>query len=378
MLTTGCNSAADATREPFSSIALPPRTFQRNVPLRSIMPDIEQDKSLDGCRVRPSISTTKGTSVTRNNPPAVLIVVPCFNEQQVLERTVSTLEDEAKSLREDNLASDCSILLVDDGSTDETWNLITRLAEANPAISGLRLARNRGHQNALLCGLMEARDLGCDCAISIDADGQDDAGVMHDMLRDYLEGFEVVCGVRDDRSNDTWMKRLSAKAYYRTMHALGAETIVDHADYRLLSSRVLDALGDMTETNIYLRGMVLLTGFPTSVVTYSRNARVSGESHYSLSKMLDLASTGITSMTLKPIRLVLGGGVALATIGIAVAAIRPASRASAAYPLLLSGIQLVATGIVGEYVGKSYLEAKRRPRWNVMDRTPDLKRSETI
>lgn len=304
--------------------------------------------------------------------PRVFIVVPCYNEEQVLPETLPLLLEELSSLCAEELASpESKILMVNDGSTDGTWELIKAFAAQRPEVEGVSLSHNRGHQNALLCGLMEARSLGCDCAISIDADGQDDVYVMDDMVKAFLGGADVVFGVRNDRSSDTPFKRVTARTFYKLMEWLDVETVFDHADYRLLSSRALDALSELPEGDLYLRGMVPALGFPSTTVEYSRKRRLEGKSHYSLSRMVNLALDGITSFSLKPIHMVTSTGAITAIAGAATLVTKACRRKRTTEALLvtLSGIQLVATGIVGEYAGRANREAKRRPRWTVAART---------
>ncbi len=313
--------------------------------------------------------------------PSLCIVIPCYNEQEVLPITAPQFKRELELLQERGyIADDSCILFVNDGSSDTTWEIIESLAKSDPVFRGICLSRNRGHQNALLAGLMECRSF-CDVSISIDCDGQDDIGAMEDMLRAYLDGCDVVYGVRSSRATDTFFKRTSAQMFYKLMNGMGVETVYNHADYRLLSRRVLDELSRFEEVNLFLRGMVPLVGFKSTSVYYERHERLAGESHYPLSKMLALALNGITSLSVKPIRLITGLGFIVSLIsfiGVIWAVIVSLLGHSVAgwasmvsIVCFIGGIQLLGIGIVGEYVGRIYLEAKRRPRFIVSERTFD-------
>lgn len=313
--------------------------------------------------------------------PSLCIVIPCYNEQEVLPITAPQFKRELELLQERGyIADDSCILFVNDGSSDTTWEIIELLAKSDPVFRGICLSRNRGHQNALLAGLMECRSF-CDVSISIDCDGQDDIGAMEDMLRAYLDGCDVVYGVRSSRATDTFFKRTSAQMFYKLMNGMGVETVYNHADYRLLSRRVLDELSRFEEVNLFLRGMVPLVGFKSTSVYYERHERLAGESHYPLSKMLALALNGITSLSVKPIRLITGLGFIVSLIsfiGVIWAVIVSLLGHSVAgwasmvsIVCFIGGIQLLGIGIVGEYVGRIYLEAKRRPRFIVSERTFD-------
>ena len=313
--------------------------------------------------------------------PSLCIVIPCYNEQEVLPITAPQFKRELELLQERGyIADDSCILFVNDGSSDTTWEIIESLAKSDTVFRGICLSRNRGHQNALLAGLMECRGF-CDVSISIDCDGQDDIGAMEDMLRAYLDGCDVVYGVRSSRATDTFFKRTSAQMFYKLMNGMGVETVYNHADYRLLSRRVLDELSHFEEVNLFLRGMVPLVGFKSTSVYYERHERLAGESHYPLSKMLALALNGITSLSVKPIRLITGLGFIVSLIsfiGVIWAVIVSLLGHSVAgwasmvsIVCFIGGIQLLGIGIVGEYVGRIYLEAKRRPRFIVSERTFD-------
>ena len=270
------------------------------------------------------------------------------------------------------------IFFINDGSADNTWEQICALAKEDPHFIGASLSRNRGHQNAVLAGLMEARER-CDVTISIDCDGQDDIHAMDEMVQKYTEGCEVVYGVRASRETDTFFKRFTAEGFYHFLSAMGVDTVFNHADYRLISSRVLDEFAQFGEVNLFLRGMIPLVGFRSAEVYYARNKRLAGESHYPLSKMLALALDGITSLSIRPIRLVLFLGILLAgfsLVGIAWAIFQavsghvvPGWASMTCIICFFGGIQLLSLGIIGEYVGKIYLEVKRRPRYIISERT---------
>ncbi len=311
--------------------------------------------------------------------PIAWIVIPCYNEQEVLPITAPLFLGKIRELADTGKISENSkVLFVNDGSTDGTWETICSFASTDCHALGLCLSRNRGHQNALLAGLMEAREK-CDFTISIDCDGQDDINAMNEMVDAYLGGCDVVYGVRSDRTSDTRFKRRTAQQYYRLLRWLGGEIVYNHADYRLLSARVLQELGDYQEVNLFLRGMVPLVGFKSTQVSYVRSERIAGKSHYGLKSMLHLAFNGISSLSAKPLDWILGtGGVFLALSVIAAIWLLIRWIAGFANPtwalilwavFLLGGLQLAGTGIVGEYVGRTYLESKRRPRYIVADRT---------
>lgn len=311
--------------------------------------------------------------------PVLWVVVPCYNEEAVILETAPLFKSQIDHLISEGLVSNQSrILYVDDGSTDRTWKLIRDLNASDPAFQGISLSRNRGHQNALLAGLMVAKDR-CDASISIDCDGQDDVTAMEGMVRAYLDGSDVVYGVRSDRSSDTGFKRKSAEAFYSLMGKLGAETVPNHADYRLMSARALSALGEYGEVNLYLRGMVPLIGFRSATVEYARHERLAGESHYPLGKMLHLGMDGITSLSVKPLRFVSGLGIVVGLIGLLglvwalvsflLGQVVSGWTSTICVIALLGGVQLIGLGIVGEYIGKIYLETKGRPRYIVSEDT---------
>lgn len=313
--------------------------------------------------------------------PVVFIIVPCYNEQEVLPITCDIFLNKILSLIEQEKISDTSrILFVNDGSKDGTWSVICELAKKDEHYIGISQSRNRGHQNAVLAGLMEAKAL-CDITISIDCDGQDDINAMDEMIDEYLKGYEIVYGVRSKRDTDTFFKRFTAESFYKLLNKLGAEVVFNHADYRLISSKVLYELEKFNEVNIFLRGMIPLVGFNSTNVYYNRAERIAGESHYPLRKMLGLAFDGITSLSIKPIHMITGLGSVIATLSfigviwsvlmelIGKTVLGWASMTSII--CFIGGIQLVCLGIIGEYIGKIYLETKRRPRYIISDRTYD-------
>ena len=311
--------------------------------------------------------------------PILYIVIPCYNEEAVLPVTAPMFLKKLEALVDSGRVSASSrILFVNDGSKDATWALICALAEKDPRVLGVCLSRNRGHQNAVLAGLMEAMDR-CDITISIDCDGQDDLDAMDAMVDAYLDGCEVVYGVRSRRDTDTWFKRTTAQGFYRLMNGLGAEVVYNHADYRLVSSLVLHHFADFGEVNIFLRGMFPLVGFKSTCVYYERRERLAGESHYPLGKMLALAFNGITSLSVKPINLITGVGVGFSLLGL-IASLWAVVKVILGQTVhgwaslfcivcLLGGIQLVSLGVIGQYVGKTYMETKHRPRYIISERT---------
>ena len=318
---------------------------------------------------------------TRENP-ILYIVIPCYNEQEVLPITSKLFLKKITDLvAAGKISDDSRVLFVNDGSKDKTWSIICDLAKSDKHYIGISQSRNRGHQNAVLAGLMEAKDK-CDITISIDCDGQDDINAMDEMVKKYLDGAEVVYGVRSRRDTDTFFKRFTAEGFYHVMNALGADIVFNHADYRLISTRVLESFADYKEVNIFLRGMVPLVGFPHDVVTYERHERLAGESHYPLSKMLALAFDGITSLSIKPIRFITGFGVFVALvsfIGVLWAVIEAALgltvsgwASMTSIICFVSGVQLICLGVIGEYIGKIYLESKHRPRYIISDATPSF------
>ena len=314
-----------------------------------------------------------------DNRPVLWIIIPCYNEQEVLPVTAPMFLQKLEGLVQSGRVDQKSrILFVNDGSKDRTWEIISELAVKDSRILGISQSRNRGHQNALVAGMMEAKDR-CDITITIGCDGQDDPGAMDEMVDRYLDGCEIVYGVRSDRDTDTWFKRTTAQGYYRVLGSLGAEVVYNHADYRLVSSRVLREFSNFREVNLYLRGMFPLVGFKSTSVYYSRKERMAGDSHYPLAKMIALAFDGITSLSIKPIHLITGIGILVALISFAgviwslIAHILgqtvPGWASMTCIICFLGGIQLLSLGVIGEYVGKTYMEAKQRPRYIISERT---------
>lgn len=313
--------------------------------------------------------------------PVLYIVIPCYNEQEVLPITAPMFLKKINDLSAaGKISPDSRVLFVNDGSKDETWKIIRELAARDPHYLGICQSRNRGHQNAVLAGLMEAKDR-CDITISIDCDGQDDINAMDAMVDAYRDGCEVVYGVRSKRDTDTFFKRFTAESFYKLLNAMGAEVVFNHADYRLMSARVLKEFSNFKEVNLFLRGMVPLVGFKSTAVTYERHERIAGESHYPLSKMLGLAFDGITSLSVKPIRFITGFGVLVALvsfIGVIWALVEAALGATVSgwasttcIICFVSGVQLICLGVIGEYIGKIYMETKARPRYIISERTWD-------
>lgn len=313
--------------------------------------------------------------------PKLYVIIPCYNEEQVLPITAPLFLSNLNSMiASGKIASDSRILFVDDGSKDNTWDIIKALSEQDIHFEGIRQSRNRGHQNAVLAGLMDAMGH-CDITISIDCDGQDDITAMERMVDEYLNGSEIVYGVRSSRDTDTFFKRTTARGFYKLLNAMGVETIYDHADYRLVSSRALREFADFKEVNLFLRGMFPLVGFKSTCVEYERSRRLAGESKYPFRKMLALAFEGITSLSVQPLRLIMGlGGViaALSFIGVIwsiVVALMgssvPGWASMTCIICFIGGVQLTCIGILGEYIGKIYLEVKQRPRYIISERTSD-------
>ena len=314
------------------------------------------------------------------NMPRLCIVVPCYNEEEVLPITCNLFSSKLKQLIDAGKVSKrSSVLFVDDGSKDGTWSVISNLSESNEVFEGLKLSRNRGHQNALLAGLMTAKDA-YDITISIDADGQDDVNAMDEMIDAYVnDGCEVVYGVRSKRETDTAFKRITAEGFYKILEKLGVEVIFNHADYRLMSARALKELEKFGEVNLFLRGLVPLVGFKSSIVYYEREERIAGKSHYPLNKMVGLALSGVTSLSIKPIRIITAFGffvsfLSLLAVMWAIVMNCTGSIVSGWSSLisvvcLLGGIQLIAVGVIGEYIGRIYLETKHRPRFIIEENT---------
>ena len=313
--------------------------------------------------------------------PRLYIVIPCYNEEAVLPITAPLFLEELNLLiKEKGVASDSRILFVNDGSKDKTWELIQQYAKEDEHFIGISQSRNRGHQSTVLAGLMEAKD-NCDITISIDCDGQDDIHAMEAMIDAYKDGCEIVYGVRSSRETDTWFKRTTAQGFYRVMEKMGVETVYNHADYRIVSSRVLQQFANYEEVNIFLRGMFPLVGFKSTSVYYERHERMAGESHYPLKKMIGLAVEGITSLSVEPIHLIAKMGVFLSLLGV-IGIIWVLIRAFSGHTVIgwasmmciiffLGGIILLSLGVIGEYVGKTYLETKHRPRYIISERTEE-------
>lgn len=305
----------------------------------------------------------------------LIIVVPCYNEEEILPYSIEKLTGVIKNLIEKSkIASNSGILFVNDGSRDGTWEIIQNEYAKNPYVYGLGLAGNVGHQNALFAGLQTAAEI-CDFSISIDADLQDDIEVIEQMVDEYLSGADIVYGVRSERKTDTFFKRFTAQSFYRIMEMMGVKTVYNHADFRLMSARAMKQLGQYKERNLFLRGMVPLIGYKTATVTYARKERLAGESKYPLKKMLSFAWDGITSFSIKPISMIMTfGGVIVACSVIAfiytlvsyfMGHVSPGWSSLMISIWFLGGVQLLFIGVVGQYVGKTYIESKERPRYNV-------------
>ena len=318
--------------------------------------------------------------------PVLYIVIPCYNEEQVLPITCSMFLEKIKSLvQKEKISDDSRVLFVNDGSKDKTWEIIKQLAKEDYHYKGISQSRNRGHQNAVLAGLMEVKDV-CDITISIDCDGQDDINAMDAMVDAYLDGCEIVYGVRSRRDTDTFFKRFTAEGFYKVMNWMGAEVVFNHADYRLVSSRVLQEFANYKEVNIFLRGMFPLVGFKSTSVYYERHERIAGESHYPLSKMLALAFDGITSLSVKPLHLITGLGCGIAVLSfigviwsvtVALTGHSVAGWASmTSIVCFIGGVQLICLGVLGEYIGKIYMEVKHRPRSIISERTEEKETKE--
>ena len=315
--------------------------------------------------------------------PTLYIIIPCYNEEKVLPITCEMFLDKITELIQNDKIDDSSkIMFVNDGSKDKTWEIISDLAKKNKHYIGISQSRNRGHQNAVLAGLMEAKDE-CDITISIDCDGQDDINAMNLMVDEYLNGSEIVYGVRSKRDTDTFFKRFTAEGFYWLMNKMGAEVVFNHADYRLVSSRVLNEFSNYKEVNIFLRGMFPLVGFKSTSVYYERHERIAGESHYPLKKMLALAFDGITSLSIKPIRMITSFGFIVALVSFIFIIVSIIQKfvgttvtgwtSTIAVICFVSGVQLICMGVLGEYIGKIYMEVKHRPRYIISERTEDLK-----
>ena len=309
----------------------------------------------------------------RKRKQILYLVIPCYNEQEVLHETARRLREKMESLMEREMISrESRIMFVNDGSRDRTWEIIRELHESDPIYQGVKLSRNRGHQNALLGGLMTAKEY-ADMVISMDADLQDDIDVVDQFVEKYYEGCEIVYGVRSVRKTDTFFKRFTAEGFYKLINFMGGEVVFNHADYRLMSRRALDELAKYKEVNLFLRGIVPMIGFQTGIVTYERHERFAGESKYPLKKMLALAVDGITSLSIKPIRAIvlLGMLIFLCSIAMLIYSLVQhfLGNTSIGWTSLIvsiwaiGGLQLLAIGVIGEYIGKIYLETKERPKY---------------
>ena len=319
----------------------------------------------------------------KRKSPVLYLVLPCYNEEAVLPVSIPMfLEKLEEMLFHGKIDQESRVLLVDDGSRDRTWELICQMAEKDCRCIGIRQSRNRGHQNAILAGMMEARKL-ADAVITADCDGQDDINAMNEMVDEYLEGSEIVYGVRSKRDTDTFFKRATAEGFYKVLNIMGAEVVFNHADYRLVSSRVLNEFANFKEVNLFLRGMFPLVGFKSTSVYYERNERIAGESHYPLKKMLALAFDGITSLSIKPIRMITSFGFIVALVSFIFIIVSIIQKfvgttvtgwtSTIAVICFVSGVQLICMGVLGEYIGKIYMEVKHRPRYIISERTEDLK-----
>lgn len=311
--------------------------------------------------------------------PILYIVIPCFNEETVLPVTNTLFLDKLKEfIAAGEISAESRILFVDDGSRDNTWSVISELHQKNAYFEGLKLSRNCGHQNALLAGLMTAKNH-ADITISIDCDGQDDVDAMNRMLQEYKGGADIVYGVRAARDTDTKFKRNTAKGFYRILNFLGAEVVFNHADYRLMSRRALEGLSEFREVNLFLRGLIPLVGFKSSSVYYDRKERMAGESHYPLSKMLSLAFNGITSLSVRPLKMITGLGFFMSLVSLLAVIVTVIIKlfgytvqgwtSLLCVIFLLGGIQIFCLGVIGEYIGKMYAETKARPKYIIEDNT---------
>lgn len=309
------------------------------------------------------------------------VVVPCYNEEEVLKETTKRLKEKLKNLIKEKMISNKSkVMYVNDGSKDKTWKIIKEINNKDKMFTGISLSRNKGHQNALLAGLMTAKNY-ADVVISMDADLQDDINTIDEMIAKYNNGCDIVYGVRSSRKKDSWFKKTTAQGFYKFMRFMGVEVVYNHADYRLTSKRVLDAFEDYKEVNLFLRGMFPLVGFKSNVVYYERKERFAGESKYPLKKMLNFAWDGITSFSVRPIRLILNLGIIMFIVSLLVLiyslVVKLLGRTVDGWTFivcsiwLVSGVQMLSLGIIGEYIGKVYSETKRRPRYIVMENLND-------
>jgi len=300
-------------------------------------------------------------------------VIPCYNEEAVLEETAKRLSNKIKALiTSGKIAKNSKIVFVNDGSRDKTWEIIKALHEDDNLFRGINLSRNRGHQNALLAGLMTVKSE-CDMSISMDADLQDDINAIDEMVDKYLSGVDVVYGVRSKRETDTFFKKTTAQGFYKLMEFMGANTVYNHADFRLMSKRAMDSLSEFNEVNLFLRGLVPMVGYKSDIVYYERADRFAGESKYPISKMLHFAAEGVTSMSVKPIRMITSLGFLIFLVSIAVlvySLVRhftghtiPGWTTTVLSVWAIGGLIMISLGVIGEYIGKIYLETKNRPRF---------------
>lgn len=317
-----------------------------------------------------------------NESPILYMVIPCYNEEDALPITFSMFQEQmSKMIAAKQVSADSKIMFVNDGSKDSTWKIINELSQENDIFCGLSLSRNRGQQNAMFAGLMEARKY-CDIAITIDCDGQDDIAAMADMVNEYNDGCDVVYGVRSDRESDTFVKRFTAQSFYKVLNKMGVETVYNHSEYRLMSKRVLDALSDFKEVNLFIRGMVPLIGFKSTSVYFKRNERIAGNTHYSIKSLTMLAINAITSLSIKPIRIITLFGFSVSAISFLLIIYALVSFIAGAAVsgwtsmmitvLFIGGVQMLSLGVIGEYVGRTYLETKHRPRFIIGDKTANL------
>lgn len=309
------------------------------------------------------------------------VVVPCYNEEEVLEETTKRLKEKLNTLiKNKKISKESKVMYVNDGSKDNTWELIKKINKQEKLFTGISLSRNRGHQNALLAGLMTAKNY-ADVVISMDADLQDDINAIDEMIDKYDKGNDIVYAVRSSRKKDTWFKKTTAQGFYKFMRFMGVDVVYNHADYRLTSKRVLEAFEDYKEVNLFLRGMFPLVGYKSDVVYYERKERFAGESKYPLKKMLNFAWDGITSFSVRPIRLILNLGIIMFIVSLLVLiyslVVKLLGRTVDGWTFivcsiwLVSGVQMLSLGIIGEYIGKVYSETKRRPRYIVMENLND-------
>ncbi len=308
-----------------------------------------------------------------NKCPILYLVIPCYNEEEVLNITTNELTKKMNDLiKKKSISKDSKVLYVNDGSKDNTWNIIKEINKKNKLFQGLKLSRNRGHQNALLSGLMYVKDL-CDISISMDADLQDDINAIDEMVKEYKNGSEIVFGVRSSRKKDTFFKRFTAQTYYKLLASLGVNIVYNHADYRLMSKKALESLSEYNEVNLFLRGIIPELGYKTSTVYYERNKRVAGTSKYPLKKMIKLAIDGITSFSIKPLKMITNLGFIMGFVSLCILIYSLVRKLTGntvtgwTFTVVsiwfVSAVQMVSLGIVGEYIGKIYSETKRRPRY---------------